>query len=142
MKKPPHVQVELITASAALERLAQDLASETVLAVDLETDSYHCYFSRVCLLQFTSSRSSALVDPLALPTLEPLRPVFADARIRKIFHAADYDIRCLHRDFGFEVHSLFDTMQTLIDLLHPLLLVRSYRKRSPGKSHDSSQDGD
>ena len=110
MKKSPHVQVELITESANLERLAQDLASETVLAVDLETDSYHCYFSRVCLLQFTSPRFSALVDPLALPTLEPLRPVFADARIRKIFHAADYDIRCLHRDFGFEVHSLFDTM--------------------------------
>jgi ribonuclease D len=29
--------------------------------------------------------------------------------VRKVFHGADYDIRSLHRDFGFEVNPLFDT---------------------------------
>jgi ribonuclease D len=30
--------------------------------------------------------------------------------VRKIFHAADYDLRSLYRDFGLEVRGLFDTM--------------------------------
>jgi ribonuclease D len=46
---------------------------------------------------------------LALTDLSALRPVFADPRIRKIFHGADYDIRSLHRNFGIEVENLFDT---------------------------------
>jgi len=44
-----------------------------------------------------------------LKDLSPLAPVFADERIRKVFHGADYDIRSLYRDFGIEVRSLFDT---------------------------------
>ncbi len=39
-----------------------------------------------------------------------MKPLLADAGIRKIFHAADYDIRCLNRDFGIVIHGLFDTM--------------------------------
>ena len=62
------------------------------------------------LLQFTYQDKTVLLDPLAVPDLSPLKPVLADASIRKIFHAADYDIRCLHRDFGIEISGLFDTM--------------------------------
>jgi ribonuclease D len=38
-----------------------------------------------------------------------LKPVFANAAIKKVFHGADYDIRSLHRDFGIEINNLFDT---------------------------------
>ena len=51
-----------------------------------------------------------LLDPLAGADLSALTPVLADPAIRKIFHAADYDLRCLFRDFGFRVSGLFDTM--------------------------------
>ena len=33
-----------------------------------------------------------------------------DPRIEKVFHAAEYDILCLKRDYGFELNGLFDTM--------------------------------
>ncbi|PLX93512.1 MAG: ribonuclease D [Desulfuromonas sp.] len=100
----------ILTTDAAVIALAKDLEACTVFAVDLEADSMHSYQEKVCLLQFTYGDKTVLLDPLAVPDLSPLKPVLADSAIRKIFHAADYDIRCLHRDFGIEIGGLFDTM--------------------------------
>ena len=47
--------------------------------------------------------------PLSMDSLSPLSNIFSDSNILKVFHGADYDIRSLYRDFGFEVNSLFDT---------------------------------
>ena len=100
----------ILTDRAAVARFAAELARETIVAVDLEADSMHSYQEKVCLLQFTTPSQTLLIDPLAVGDLSPLAPVLADPAIRKLFHAADYDIRCLNRDFGFEVRGLFDTM--------------------------------
>ncbi|MCD6525659.1 MAG: ribonuclease D [Desulfuromonas sp.] len=103
-------QTPILTTNAAVEQLARDLEPLSVFAVDLEADSMHSFQEKVCLLQFTYGEETVLLDPLAAPDLSPLRPVLADPAIRKIFHAADYDIRCLFRDFEIEIHGLFDTM--------------------------------
>jgi ribonuclease D len=100
----------ILTTTAELTSFLADLANETALAVDLEADSMHHYQEKVCLLQVSGTQQSALIDPLAMTDLSPLAPVLSDPAVRKYFHAADYDIRCLHRDFGLEVRGLFDTM--------------------------------
>lgn len=100
----------ILTTTVQVAELATELGRETAIAVDLEADSMHCYQEKVCLLQFSTPQRTVLVDPLAGADLAPLAGVLADAGIRKIFHAADYDIRCLFRDFGFEIRGLFDTM--------------------------------
>lgn len=100
----------ILTTTAEVAALAAELARETAIAVDLEADSMHCYQEKVCLLQFSTPSRTVLVDPLAGADLTPLNGVLANGGIRKIFHAADYDIRCLRRDFGIEIHGLFDTM--------------------------------
>ncbi len=105
MSLPP-----ILVDSSELTAFAAQLQREPVIAVDLEADSLHSYQDKVCLLQFSTSATTVLVDPLAIDDLSALAPVLADARVRKLFHAADYDIRCLHRDFGFQVRGLFDTM--------------------------------
>lgn len=102
--------IPILTTTAAIVELAKELAAETVIAVDLEADSMHSYREKVCLLQFSTPQQTVLVDPLAGADLAALAPVLADPAIRKIFHAADYDLRCLYRDFGFSVRGLFDTM--------------------------------
>ena len=100
----------ILTATAEITAFAAELARFDTIAVDLEADSLHCYQEKVCLLQFTTPERTVLVDPLAGGDLSALGPVLADPAIRKLFHAADYDIRCLNRDFGFEIRGLFDTM--------------------------------
>ncbi len=51
-----------------------------------------------------------LVDPLALKDLSALHAPLANPSIEKVFHAAEYDIICMKRDFGFSFANIFDTM--------------------------------
>ncbi len=95
---------------AALERLAGQLLRETQVAVDTESNSLYAYQEQVCLIQISTAEKDYLIDPLAIDSLDPLAGVFSRAEIEKIFHAAEYDVICLKRDFGFEIHHLFDTM--------------------------------
>ncbi|MCL4396131.1 MAG: ribonuclease D [Chloroflexi bacterium] len=93
----------------ALERLQTVLAQEPVIAVDTESDSLFSYFEKVCLLQFSTPSQDYLVDPLAVD-ISPLGPLFADPGPEKLFHAAEYDILCLKRDYHFRFRHIFDTM--------------------------------
>jgi ribonuclease D len=99
----------LVTDQPSLGRLATELEKEPAIAVDLEADSLFHYRDQVCLLQISTESLHILVDPLALKDLSPLSAVFANPHVEKVFHGADNDIRALHRDFGIEVNSLFDT---------------------------------
>lgn len=95
----------------SLKRMVEDLSAQTRIAVDTESNSLHAYRERVCLIQFSTPKTDYVVDPLAFDDLGSLAPLFSNARIEKIFHAAEYDLICLKRDFGFEFGNLFDTMQ-------------------------------
>lgn len=100
----------LITRNGALKRLGESLARETILAVDTESNSLFAYQEQVCLIQFSTQEQDFLVDPLAIRDLSPLGPLFANPYIEKVFHAAEYDLITLKRDFDFSFESLFDTM--------------------------------
>ncbi len=50
-----------------------------------------------------------LIDPLALPDLTPLAPVFAGHAPTVVVHAGDNDFTHLKRRYGFEFRSIFDT---------------------------------
>ena len=104
---------EIIDRLSDLEALARDLQREDVIGVDTEADSFYHYFDKTCLVQISTKKHCYLVDPLALggpAELAPLGPVFASPKVRKIFHAAEYDIFVLKRDCGFRFANLFDTM--------------------------------
>lgn len=95
---------------AALEQLVDTLQAQAVIAVDTESNSLFAYQEQVCLIQFSTEADDYLVDPLAIADLSSLGQIFANPAIEKVFHAAEYDLICLKRDFGFEFTHLFDTM--------------------------------
>ena len=100
-----------IDTSQALYTLINTLRSEKRIAVDTESDSLYVYHEKVCLIQFSTNAVDYLVDPLSGIDISALGVIFADPNIEKIFHAAEYDVICLRRDYGFEFTNLFDTMQ-------------------------------
>jgi ribonuclease D len=101
----------LLDTPGDLDLLRRDLNRQTRIAVDTESNSLHAYRERVCLIQFSTPQIDYILDPFAFDDLSLLGSVFSDPHIEKIFHAAEYDIICLRRDYGFSFSSLFDTMQ-------------------------------
>lgn len=121
-----------IEREADLRGLAKDLLREKVVAVDTEADSFYHYYDKTCLVQIASSEGIFLVDPLALggpSELAPLAPVFASKKLRKIFHAAEYDLYVLKRDCGFEFANLFDTMISAQLLGYPAVGLSALSQR-------------
>ncbi len=113
---PPPIWVN---TKQLLLKMIDDLAAQSRVAVDTESNSLHAFREQVCLMQFSSTNADYLVDPLELKDLSLLGPIFSNPHIEKVFHAAEYDLVCLRRDFGFTFANLFDTMQAARVLGYP-----------------------
>jgi len=108
MNAPRHVPAILVADPAGLERLVERVAAEPVVAFDTESNSFHVYKERICLLQVSTRSEDFIVDPFAVD-VAPLGRVMCDGR-EVVLHGADYDIRCLKREWGWSLPRLFDTM--------------------------------
>jgi ribonuclease D len=98
----------LVADAPALEALVRRVAAEAVLAIDTESNSFHVYRERICLVQISTRAEDFIVDPLAVD-VAPLRALFCDGR-ETVLHGADYDVRCMKREWGWRLPRLFDTM--------------------------------
>ncbi|MBI2761395.1 MAG: HRDC domain-containing protein [Chloroflexi bacterium] len=94
---------ELVAVTAALRE-------EPLIAVDTESNAFHAYRPRVCLVQLADRGREWAVDPLALDDLTPLRDLLNAPGTVKVLHAAEGDILALRRDYDFGVAPVFDTM--------------------------------
>lgn len=104
-----HKPLIWIDQEEALNRLIDDLQQQAMIAVDTESDSLFSYFEKVCLIQISTTAIDYVLDPLALD-VSPLGLVLANPAVGKIFHAAEFDVISLRRDYGFQIENLFDTM--------------------------------
>lgn len=136
----------IINSQESLSHMLADLKKQTSIAVDTESNSLHAYQEKVCLIQISTPKTDYLLDPLALQDLSPLGEVFADPSIQKVFHAGDYDLATLKRDFGFEFANVFDTMLAATALAEPsiglaallekyfgLVIEKKYQRANWGK---------
>jgi ribonuclease D len=101
--------VRWIDTAAALEAFAAG-AGPGPFGIDTEADSLHRYRERLCLLQWCEGEDVAVLDPLALPDLSPVRGILEDPGRRKVLHGGDYDVRLVRREHGIALAGLFDTM--------------------------------
>lgn len=99
-----------IDTTTAVTNLAENLQRFNKIAIDTESNSLHAYKEQVCLIQFSIPGVDYLVDPLKIKDLTCLSPIFGSENIEKIFHASEYDIICLKRDYGYKFNKIFDTM--------------------------------
>lgn len=80
------------------------------LAIDIESNSLHAYREEVCLIQISAEGHDYIIDPLAGLQLEPLGKILANRKVEKVFHACEYDMILLKRQYDWDAHHVFDTM--------------------------------
>jgi ribonuclease D len=103
------IQAEYIDTPLALQAFTRRIANAPWLALDTEFLREKTYFPKFCLLQVASADCAACIDPLALPTLEPLADVLFDAGIVKVLHSGRQDLEIFHQLYGKLPQPLFDT---------------------------------
>jgi ribonuclease D len=100
----------LVTTETGFQEMLAQLREQPRIAVDTEADSLYSYYEKVCLMQFSIPHHDFVLDTLSYKSIEPLGELFADANIEMVFHACEYDILSLKRDYGFVFENIYDTM--------------------------------
>lgn len=92
-----------------LDTLAQQLADSDWIGIDTEFLRVRTFYPRLCLVQISSPRGLWLIDAQSLKNLDVLVPVFVEARMRKIAHAARQDLETLFLTTHRVPNPVFDT---------------------------------
>jgi ribonuclease D len=107
-KSQPHTPLFLDTPESTA-RFLREISATRELAVDTEGASFHRFVDRIYLLQLSTRDRSAIIDPLAVPQLDGLGALMERDDVEVVFHDADYDLRLLRQDYGWQVVRIFDT---------------------------------
>lgn len=98
-----------LDSTDAVTRFVSSINGAREIALDTEGASFHRFVDRIYLLQLSTRRATAVIDPLPLGTPSVLGDLLEDPKIEVVFHDADYDLRLLHQDYGWHVRNIFDT---------------------------------
>lgn len=101
--------VAVITEQDALASLVAELSHAPWIAVDTEFLRERNYYAQLCLIQIGTPDLAVCIDPLALSDLSPLRDLFTNPNITKVFHAAFQDMEILLQATGAVPQPVFDT---------------------------------
>jgi len=108
-----------VDSPAALESLCTRLRGQPWVAVDTEFMRERTYYPELCLVQVATDEVVACVDPLALPSLQPLLEVLLDPKTLKVLHAARQDLEIFYNLTGAVPAPVFDTQVVARFLGHP-----------------------
>ena len=98
-----------ITTRKQLEQFIDRARVSEVLAVDTEFLREKTYWPKLCLIQMGTEKESVAIDPFAFDSLEPLKELFTNKKIVKLFHAASQDLEIIHHELGVLPEPIFDT---------------------------------
>ncbi len=103
------MDVRLVDDPPHFSALLAEIGDAPLVALDTEAASFHRYHDRIYLIQLSTPRMTAVIDPLGVGDLAPIGALLANPAIVKVFHDADYDLRLFDKEFGFHARNLFDT---------------------------------
>lgn len=116
----------LITQSADLARLCDDLRQAGSFAFDTEFVGEDSYKPEVCLLQVATGKFHALIDPLAGLDTRPLWELISEPSLEKILHAGTEDLALAWKHFELRPANVVDLQIAagFVGLGYPISLAR------------------
>jgi ribonuclease D len=112
VSRPAHKDAPAATyldTDAAVGKWLASIERPDVLALDTEGASFHRFVDRVYLIQVSTRTRHAIIDPLSIEPPALLGALVEDPAVEVVFHDADYDLRLIHQDYGWQVRNVFDT---------------------------------
>ncbi len=103
-----HTPIYLDTSST-VDAFFASIANTPILALDTEGASFHRFVDRIYLLQLSTREKTAIIDPLPVGKPSGLGALLENPAVEIVFHDADYDLRLLHQDYGWQPRNIFDT---------------------------------
>ena len=125
-----------VRSNDELAALMRRVSRESLVALDTEAASFHRFVDRIYLIQLSSQRETAIIDPLTVTEVSALGALLADPAVEVVFHDADYDLRILNRDYGFHARHLFDTRIAAHLLGEPAVGLAALLEKHVGVSLD------
>ena len=107
MALPPFIYID---TPKAWEACLNNLERHDTVCIDLESNSLYVYKEEICLIQISAGDTDYIVDPKADIDLTGLGKIVQDTAVEKVFHASEYDLILLKKQFNWNVANLFDTM--------------------------------
>ncbi len=103
--------MEIIDDADGLAGLVERLSREQCIVIDTESNSFHRFPDRVCLVQVAVGGRAWVIDPLGLTQddVAPLGKLMTNPDVEKVIHAASNDVRVLDKEWSFRVANVFDT---------------------------------
>lgn len=100
----------------ALTDFCAGLRGAAWLALDTEFIREQTFYPQLCLIQLATPDRIACIDPLALPSLDPLLELLYDPAITKVLHAAHQDLELFFHLRGAAPAPVFDTQLAALAL--------------------------
>ncbi|MCC7195951.1 MAG: HRDC domain-containing protein [Gemmatimonadaceae bacterium] len=98
-----------LQSDEAVSSFLSGLGRVSRLGLDTEGASFHRFVDRIYLIQLSTDRQHAIIDPLAIAAPAGLGALLEDPAVEVVFHDADYDLRLLRQDYGWQARNVFDT---------------------------------
>jgi ribonuclease D len=108
-RQEPRHKAEYLDTPSAVSSWMSSIGSSKLVAVDTEGASFHRFVDRIYLLQISTREKTAVIDPLPIGVPRELGALVEDPQVEIVFHDADYDLRLLQQDYGWQIRNVFDT---------------------------------
>lgn len=102
-------QVRYLDSNDAVGAFLDSVRGTPIVALDTEGASFHRFIDRIYLLQLSTRDAHAIIDPLPIAAPAALGTLLENPQVEIVFHDADYDLRLLAQDYGWQVRTIFDT---------------------------------
>src|SRR5687767_11575788 len=96
-----------IDSPEAANRFLASISNARALALDTEGASFHRYIDRIYLLQLSTDRQHAIIDPVEVEAPGKPRNLVGAPDVEVGFHDPDLHPRLLHQDFGWRGNNIF-----------------------------------
>ena len=88
--------MNIITDNKSLARFCKSLRKQKFVTVDTEFIRERTFYPQLCLIQIAVARRAAVIDIMSdITDYSPLKDIFTDSEIIKVFHSARQETELL-----------------------------------------------